>query len=144
MGTDSVSLEPWLLILLKSQPLPGLTCPRCMGSGLKGYRTMSPLKPQLMVLLVQDTWALVLVVTEPWVLVQLMPEPQPVVYDMVLMVTESWVSSQSHDHCFYESRAVAPGPDLVLPEPEPPWLLVVQVKNHSSTKTDGTSESRTC
>lgn len=64
----------------------GLTGPRHMGSGLSGYRAMTQLKPQLMVLLVQVTWVLVLVVTEPWVL------------------------SQSHDHCFYESRTVAPGP----------------------------------
>lgn len=59
---------------------------------------MAQLKPQLMVLLVQDTWILILVVIEPWVLDQLMKEPQSV----VVLATELLI----HDQCLIKSRAV--------------------------------------
>ena len=108
-----------------------------MGSGLSGYRTMAPLKPQLMVLLVQDIWALVLVVTEPWVLVQLKPDPQPMVLFTVLLVTELRVLSQSPRPLLLQ----VPAGFYFKPEPR---LLVAPAKNHSSTKTDGTPESRAC
>lgn len=106
-----------------------------------------PLKPQLMVLLVQDTRVLVLVVTEPWVL---KPEPQPVLLQgqhwflfRFVVVTELWVLKDRNMTTASTSPELWLLVHLVLLESEP-WLLVVLAKDHSSTKTDRTPESRSC
>lgn len=99
-----VVTEPWLLILLKSEltePRPlwspteatatGLTGPRHVRSRLSGDRTMGT-GP-----------------TETRATESGLTGPRRGFFPIVLVVTESWVLNESHDHCLYTSRAVASG-----------------------------------